>query len=107
MIHRITESRGPASVTEIRERYTAGERDFSGLRLPDINLNHAQLDGAVLRETYIPRASFMGASLKGANFELAHLAEAVFQGAKLEGASFKNATVRGARFDGARGLSEL
>ena len=82
---------------EMYRRYDSGERDFTGLSLPDadfrfqgiprdIILKKANLSGACLEEISIPAIDLSYAKLKKAQ-----LGETAFCGTNLEGADFRGA----------------
>src|SRR4026207_2140136 len=88
---------------ELITRYTAGERDFSGVELdedPENDLSGVCLDGINLSRSFLV-ASFRKASLRGAIFRDANVKTCDFSGADLTGADFRGATLDGTTFVGA------
>jgi len=98
---------------ELLERYAAGERDFSkvklsgigelleGVCLKDINLSDSRIDNlsfigtnlsrANLKNTILWQTNFIGADLSGANLNGANLFQANFSQADLSGANLSGA----------------
>ena len=75
------------TANELKEKYSAGERDFQG---------------ANLRRADLRRANLSGADLDGANLSGAVLREAVLDGANLIGANLIGANLIGANLIGAK-----
>ncbi len=80
-----------ATVYEIKEAYSAGERNLHG-----VNLDGANLSGASLEGVNLSRASLCGANLSGAS-----LSRASLDGANLGGANLGGANLSGVNLDGA------
>jgi TIR domain/Pentapeptide repeats (8 copies) len=90
----------PGSASELIGRYTKGERYFAGAqleraklcgaRLWQVNLSHANLQGADFSDALLEDSDFSGADLTGAN-----LTEAKCHGAKFDGAILSQAQLPG------------
>jgi uncharacterized protein YjbI with pentapeptide repeats len=89
-----------AALTVIGER-AEGRRELEARRRLQLDLRHANLQGAVLGSRYFEDAIFERAHLDGASFTRAHLDGASFQKAHLAGASFEGARLDGTLFLGA------
>lgn len=76
---------------DIIKKYAAGERDFSGMDLTEINLSRANLTGA----------NFRNATLSIANLSGANLSEADLTGAKLNVARMSGTNLSKAKLNGA------
>ena len=72
-------------------RANLSHQDLSGLKLPNINVEHATLAGA----------KFRGSVLSGANFRFADLFGCDFSDSDVSGACFDRADMRGVKFRGA------
>jgi hypothetical protein len=86
---------------ELRDRYAAGERNFSGINLSfadlsEIDLQGADLSRAVLVGANLERANLAFATLYGANLEQANLAKDSFFYANLRQSKLGNANLNGA-----------
>lgn len=79
------------SVRELLEKYTAGERDFSGINLTEANLSRVHLCHANFSRAILSIANLSGSNLNGANLSYAKL-----NVARLSGASLINANLNGA-----------
>lgn len=101
------------TVEELLERYAAGERDFSGVDLSDVNLSgadllhinlsganlsRANLVGARLYGADIRQCNLSGADLRNADLRVSRLDEVNFQDTNLQGANWRNAERCGAFF---------
>ena len=84
------------SSNELRDRYAAGERNFSGINLSFADLSEIDLQGADLS-----RAVLIGANLERANLAFATLYAANLEHANLTNASFFYANLRQAKLDNA------
>ena len=80
-------------VREILKQYAAGERDFSGLNLAEVNLSAANLSGANLSEVNLSVANLSGANLSGANLSRAKLNVARLSGANVSKANLIQASL--------------
>ncbi len=76
---------------EILEKYTAGNRDFTGLNLFEANLNGINLSGANLTGVNLSVANLSGANLTNTNLTRAKLNIAKLNGAHLEGSNLNEA----------------
>lgn len=94
----------PSTVAELLERYRAGERDFSLVRLPDADLHGARLRDAVFRGASFARANLAGADLSGVDLSTADLGGADLHDSILAKASLAGADLRDADLTGASGL---
>jgi uncharacterized protein YjbI with pentapeptide repeats len=73
---------------ELLERYAAGERDFSGVKLDrGAKLREADLRGVDLSNATLVRAKLDKANLSGANLSHTNLSGAWLEGANLSGAN--------------------
>ena len=93
----------PKSFHELLQRYTAGERDFTGTALDqhrDNDLSGVCLDGADLSRSFIV-AQFQRASLRGVRFHEANVKTCDFQHSDLRGADFSGAALCDTSFSGA------
>ncbi len=103
-------------IKELKERYLAGERDFSGLDLSNIDsselsmgsisLNGADFSNTNLRGVnfdyvYLRHTNFSDANLANASFIYANLSQANFSNANLENAKFHDAVLKEANFSNA------
>ncbi|MGB3238782.1 MAG: pentapeptide repeat-containing protein [Geitlerinemataceae cyanobacterium] len=79
------------SVRELLEKYTAGERDFSGINLTEANLSRVHLCHANFSRAILSIANLSGSNLNGANLSYAKL-----NVARLSDASLMNANLNGA-----------
>ena len=70
-------------------------------RLPDANLNHANLSGAHITVCPSDRASLIGADLSISYLNVVNLVDADLTGANLTGACLSKVNFSGAAFDGA------
>lgn len=80
---------------ELRRRYKAGERDFSGanlrrIRIDDYNLS---LSGVIFQGADLREAEFRGVNLSDANFVDANLFNAYLTGVDLRGADLRRANL--------------
>ncbi|MEN9208429.1 MAG: pentapeptide repeat-containing protein [Gloeomargarita sp. GMQP_bins_120] len=92
---------------QLLERYAAGERDFSGMRLVGCNLQGANLEGinlcraelmlANLSGCLLTGAKLTGANLMGAELVKTNLREANLSGANLIGANLSQANLSNAQ----------
>lgn len=80
-------------VREILKKYAAGERDFSGLNLAEVNLSGVHLSGANLSEVNLSVANLSGANLSGANLSRAKLNVARLSGANISKANLIQASL--------------
>lgn len=89
---------GRRIIRTIRKRLVEVERTLrfkrQSLDASDIQLDHAFLFGADLRQAYMPKAS-----LKYANLSAARLSEVILRGADLTEANLEEATLTGATLD--------
>lgn len=93
----------PKSFRELRERYSDGERDFTGAELdedPDCDLSGICLDGSDFSHAFIV-ATFRSASLIGVHFCQANVKTCDFGGANLRNADFRGAALCSTSFAGA------
>lgn len=90
-----------ADSREVLERYTAGDRDFSGLRLLNGDFSGKSLVGASFAGAIARKACFSNCDLRAADFTGADLTNADFRGANLEGATLVDADASGARLESA------
>lgn len=74
---------------------------WQGVRLPDVDLAGARLDGLDLRDAVLENARLSGASLEGADLTAAKLQGARLDGAKLSRATLAYADLAGATLAGA------
>jgi uncharacterized protein YjbI with pentapeptide repeats len=79
------------SVQELLGKYTAGERDFSGVNLTEANLSRAHLCRANFSRAILSIANLSGSNLNGVNLSYAKL-----NVARLSGASLIEAKLNGA-----------
>ncbi|MEM9220511.1 MAG: pentapeptide repeat-containing protein [Cyanobacteria bacterium P01_F01_bin.150] len=91
---------------ELLERYAAGERDFSGVKLRYCDLNGADLRGIILdRANFLSirliEVNLTGASLRHVTFDGAELARSIFQEADLSHAYLRGGHLDLANFQGA------
>lgn len=77
--------------------------DFSGLQLPDIMFDYANLQDANFEKAFLKNSSFIGADMPGANLRGAFLEGIIFGSGDLRNADFSGAKLRGANF----GLCDL
>ena len=99
---KIIVSNAPKNLTEVLQRYAAGERHFEGCDFEQVaKLDGAVLVGAVFDGSWFFEASFRGCDLRGASFFRCNVKCADFRGANLSGASFREAAVEAADFEGA------
>ncbi|MEO1340418.1 MAG: pentapeptide repeat-containing protein [Cyanobacteria bacterium J06635_13] len=75
---------------ELPRRYAAGERDFTGVSLREIDFSDCDLRGIVLSNADLSLTNWEGANLSGANLSAAILDESGFNDAALP---TKSATV--------------
>jgi len=80
----------PQSAEELLERYKAGERDFSGAQLEEVELLLPDLNGADLSRANLTGAKLWLANLTGANFSWANLNGAILNRANLNKANLCN-----------------
>jgi uncharacterized protein YjbI with pentapeptide repeats/CheY-like chemotaxis protein len=100
-----------AQVNQLLQRYAAGERNFTGIRLIGCNLQGANLEGinlsradlmlADLSGCLLTGAKLSGANLIGAEMVKANLREASLGGAHLIGANLNHANLNGSQLVGA------
>ncbi|MEQ8995267.1 MAG: pentapeptide repeat-containing protein [Coleofasciculus sp. B1-GNL1-01] len=93
------------------EEYAAGERDYRGFNLSNLELNgvdlqridlsQANLEGIVLEKATLTRANLSRANLCGANLRQADLIWANLRCANLRGANLRGADLSGADLSGA------
>lgn len=81
---------------ELLRRYAAGERDFTGVKLPGIHLMDKELSKVIFREAdlsnaYLDWTNLSYADLSHANLRGVRLGEAALEGANLEGADLSGA----------------
>ncbi len=76
---------------ELLKSYAAGERNFSGIILPEANLSGANLSGA-----NFSYANLSVANLSGANLQEANLSHAKLNVARLSGSNLTRANLNGA-----------
>lgn len=96
---------------ELLRRYTAGERDFTGVdlrgvKLEEVGLEGINLEGADLRETSfcysnLQGAIFINANLEGADLYLTVLVETDFRGGTLRRCNTLETDMTRANFEGA------
>jgi uncharacterized protein YjbI with pentapeptide repeats len=84
------------NATELLTRYAAGERDFTGVKLPGVRLIDKVLRGIILKEADLSDGCFdwtnlYDADLSYADLRGARLGEAVLQAANLQGADLSDA----------------
>ncbi|MBP0011930.1 MAG: pentapeptide repeat-containing protein [Roseofilum sp. SID3] len=104
-------------ISEVIDRYTAGDRNFQGMnlkgaQLPGINLSQANfirtefqqanLENAQLQGTKFIFANLSQTNLRGANLRQAKLMGANLSEAQLEGADLTHADLSDANLDGAQ-----
>jgi DNA-binding XRE family transcriptional regulator len=102
---------GVMTAEELLQRYTAGERDFSGLNLIRLNvggdnplganLNGINLSGSNLSESDLTKINLSEANLSGADLSQCLLKNANLSGANLSGANLSNTLVSGSNLTGA------
>lgn len=85
-------------VKEFRERYIAGERNFSGMDLSGLSFKSMNLDGVDFSNTNLFDANFDYVYMRNTNFSSANLANASFIYARLSQANFHNANLENAKF---------
>lgn len=78
-------------VEELLQRYAAGERDFSGVNLCEVNLSRINLSGANFSGANLSIANLSGANLSGVN-----LSHAKLNVTRLSGANLSRAKLNGA-----------
>ncbi len=81
------------NVEELLNRYTAGERDFTGVDLSEGNLRGANLSGVNLSQANLSVANLSGANLSRANLSGARLNVARLSGVNLTLANLNNASL--------------
>lgn len=91
---------------ELIQRYSEGERDFSGVDLPQAKLSQADLpeinlSGANLQGVDLKEANLQDADLSWANLQDADLSGALLLNADLSYAKLKNANLCGANLENA------
>jgi uncharacterized protein YjbI with pentapeptide repeats len=74
-------------------------RDFTSLSASKLDLSGRNLDRALFRTAYLPRADLAGASLRHADFSAAQLWDVSLDGADLTGADLTKALVSGSLQD--------
>lgn len=94
------------NANEFLARYTAGGRNFSGVKLANADLsaktlNGADFSGADLSEAYLYKADLSKTNLNNALLPNANLAGAILIGACLDGAILGNADLSGANLSAA------
>lgn len=77
-------------VEEILAKYEAGERNFSGVIMCEVNFSRANLSGANFSNATLSLTNFSGANLSGVN-----LANAKLNVARFSGANMTNANLQG------------
>lgn len=90
------------SATELRRRYAAGERDFSGAALAGAGLCNSDLRGATFADADLTGANLCESKLGGVDFSGARMAKASLDESELTGADFSGADLNGARFKASR-----
>src|SRR4028118_1087910 len=93
-------------VEELLLRYAAGERDFTGAKLPRAKLVGVKLVGvnfwgADLSGANLAKAKLWGANLSGANLSKANLTRANLSGASLNEANLRATKLNSAKLFGA------
>jgi uncharacterized protein YjbI with pentapeptide repeats len=101
----------PGSAEDLLKRYAVGERDFQGARLPEAQLENANLAGISLMHAYLGGCTLCGSNLRGSNLRFAYLgntdlspaslSHADLRDADLSGAELPFASLRNANLDGA------
>lgn len=81
---------------QLVNRYNDGERDFSGIEIPNASLQDTDLSGICLTGARLP-----GAFLRSAKLVEADLSYADLRGAEMGGGDFKGADLTGANLRGA------
>jgi uncharacterized protein YjbI with pentapeptide repeats len=92
--------------SEIRRRYSDGERDFRGLEIEDkaddaASFRDAVLDGVDFSQSFIV-ADFSNASLRGCRFVKGNVKTCVFDRADLHGCDFSETAIDAATFRSAK-----
>ncbi|MEQ9551192.1 MAG: pentapeptide repeat-containing protein [Coleofasciculus sp. G3-WIS-01] len=97
--------------SRLLEEYGAGERDYRGFNLSNLELNgvdlqridlsQANLEGIILEKANLTRANFSRANLCRANLRRADLIWANLHCANLQGANLRGADLSGADLSGA------
>lgn len=115
--HQSRRSLSFTDISEVIDRYTAGDRNFQGMnlkgaQLPGINLSQANfihtqfqeanLENAQLQGTKFIFANLSQTNLRGANLRQAKLMGANLSDAQLEGADLTHADLSDANLDGAQ-----
>lgn len=72
-------------------RAICGDKNLSGAKLEEANLQNVDLSYANLRGAELDESNLQGADLRNADLQDADLESANLMGAKIEGANFKNA----------------
>lgn len=57
---------------ELLQRYSDGERDFSGVEITDMNFKEVNLSGANLTKANLRGSNFYGADLRNVNLRRRH-----------------------------------
>ncbi|MFN2215161.1 MAG: pentapeptide repeat-containing protein [Anaerolineales bacterium] len=79
---------------QLIEMYNEGERKFSSINLPGVDLEDADLRGIDLGNAELPGAILRFTNLSEANLSYANLRGADFTGANLQGANLSGANLR-------------
>lgn len=85
-------------IEEFKQRYLAGERNFSGVDLSGLSFKSMNLDGADFSNANLENANFDYIYMQNANFSNANLADASFIYARLFPVNFSNANLENAKF---------
>jgi hypothetical protein len=86
---------------ELIQQYIEGERDFSGIDLPQAKLSQADLAEINLSGANLPGVDLKGANLQDADLSWAELQDADLRGASLINADLSYAKLRNANLSGA------
>lgn len=81
------------STEELLKRYAAGEREFTGIDLSEVDLSGVNLAGADLSGANLLGTDLSVANLSGVNLSNAKLDLANLTGANLEGANVTSASI--------------
>jgi uncharacterized protein YjbI with pentapeptide repeats len=84
--------------SELLKRYAAGERNFCGADLKDIDLSGENLIGIDLSDSNLEKANLTNSNLMGANLNSAKIINANLVNAILVNANLKNAWVNSSNF---------
>lgn len=90
-----------SEINTLLQKYSHGQRDFSGLSLTDVNLSHADLKGADLSYSELSNIDLSQANLRGADLSYATLSSVDLHDADLRGAMLIGTDLRGAQLQDA------